>query len=63
MLGPLFFAVEVACERLNWMLGAAKIRVCSVVYIAVTDCPLLATLFGFLLYRESKVFSKPPQYT
>jgi len=27
MLGPFFFAVEVACEHLNKMLDAAKIRV------------------------------------
>lgn len=35
MLGPLFSVIEVACERLNRMLGAAKICVCSVLYIAV----------------------------
>jgi hypothetical protein len=35
MLGPLFSAVEVARERLNRMLDAAKTRVCSVVHTDV----------------------------
>jgi hypothetical protein len=31
MLGPLFSAIDVAPERPNSMLAAAKVRVCSVV--------------------------------
>ena len=44
MLGPLFSAVEVARERLNRMLGAAKIRVCTVVDTDVPDCLFVAIL-------------------
>jgi hypothetical protein len=40
MLGPLFSAIDVARERLDRMLDAAKIRVCSVVNTDVADCLL-----------------------
>jgi hypothetical protein len=40
MLGPLFSAIDVARERLDSMLDAAKIRVCSVVNTDVADCLL-----------------------
>jgi hypothetical protein len=37
MLGSLFCAIEVACERLNRRLDASKIRVCTVVNTYVAD--------------------------
>jgi hypothetical protein len=44
ILGPLFSAVEVACEHLNRMLDAARIRVCSVVNTEGADSLLVAIL-------------------
>ena len=50
MLGLLFSAVEVARERLNWMLDSAKIRVCFVVdtgpAIRKESLPLLGPCFA-----------------
>jgi hypothetical protein len=64
MLGPLFSAVDVARERLNRMVDAAKIRVCPVVYTDVADCLLVAilpcrpgSLWKKSYYRVNTVFS------
>jgi len=56
MFGPIFFAVEVACERLNGMLGARKIRVCSLVYSGVEICLLLAILSWLFFIAHQDYF-------
>ena len=57
MLGPLFSAVDVACEHHNEMLVAAKIRVCSVVYTGAADCMIVAIALPRRLVLEERLLA------